>query len=140
MASAFACGGDLLALALPINAAAAADSIQVQTATLVAKGAEVDVTVTFTCPAGDVVQAGNGVGVSVQEAVGKALASGFGSVGGVTCTGSPQTVVVQVLAAVTGPPFKNGVAVANAGFFECDLTTFNCSGANSGSTTVRITK
>ena len=50
---------------------------QPQSGELVAKGAEVDVNVTFTCPAGDTVAnpfgMGGGLNVSVQQAVSKTM-------------------------------------------------------------------
>ena len=130
------------ALIFPTTAAADVTSIQGLSAQLVAKGAEVDVTVTFTCTAGDTVAApngafGGGLGASVQQAVSKTQqAAGFGSGGGQTCTGSPQTGVVQVLATVPGPPFRVGPAVVSAFVAACGST--GCFSASSGPTTVRI--
>ncbi len=93
------------ALMVPMAVAAADTSIQPLSATLVAKGAEVDVTVSFTCPAGYTV--GNafgmpgGAGVYLQQAVSKTeQAAGTGFSSGQTCTGQPQTAVIPVLAFV----------------------------------------
>ena len=132
-------------LMFPTTAAAAAvASIQPQSAVLVARGAEVDLTFVFTCPAGDFV--GNpygmpfGADAQVQQAVSKtqqAIGSGFTS--GQTCTGQPQTAVIQVLAAVPGPPFRAGPAVASARLEACDALG-NCVFASSAPTTLRITK
>ena len=130
------------AVIFPTTAVADVTSIQVLSAALVAKGAEVDVTITFTCTAGDTVAApqgafGGGLGASVQQAVSKTeQALGFGQGGGQTCTGSPQTGVVQVLANVPGPPFRIGPAVVNAFVTACG--TAGCFSATSGLTTVRI--
>src|SRR6266704_1960801 len=127
------------ALIFPTTAVADVTSIQGLSAQLVAKGAEVDVTVTFTCTAGDTVAApqgafGGGLSASVQQAVSKTQqAAGFGSGGGQTCTGSPQTGVVKVLANVPGPPFRIGPAVVNASVTSCGTT--GCFSATSGLTT-----
>ncbi len=132
------------ALMVPVTVAAADTSIQPLSATLVAKGAEVDVTVSFTCPAGYTV--GNafgmpgGASVYLQQAVSKteqAAGSGFSS--GQTCTGQPQTAVIPVLASVPGAPFRNGPAVASANLQACD-TNLNCVYAASGPVTVRISR
>jgi hypothetical protein len=133
-------------LLLPATALAAGTSIQVVSATLIAKGAEIDVTVSFTCPAGDIVpndqQPQAGLVASAQEAISKSQqASGFGrSAGGQTCTGSPQTAVIQVLANAPGAPFRVGPAVISAQLTECDPSFVSCTSTNSGLTTVRISK
>lgn len=131
------------ALMVPTVAFAAATSIQPLSATLVAKGAEVDVTLSFTCPAGLTVggpfsMPGFGATVSLQQAVSKtqqALGSAFTN--GQACTGQPQTAVVPVLANVPGPPFRKGPAVASANLQACDAN-FNCVYAQSGPVTVDI--
>ncbi len=129
------------ALIFPTTASAAVTSIQVVSGELVAKGAEVDLTISFTCTAGDTVMnpygMGGGLNASLQQAVSKTQqASGFGSGGGQTCTGSPQTGVVQVLATVPGPPFRVGPAVATAYITECGPT--GCSSASTAPTAIRI--
>jgi hypothetical protein len=129
------------ALLFPVVASADSTSLQPQSGELVAKGVEVDVNVTFTCPAGDTVAnpfgMGGGLNVSVQQAVSKTRqASGFGSSDEV-CTGSAQTAVVPVLADVSGPPFRVGSAVAFAFLAACDAS-FNCVSASSAPTTIRI--
>jgi hypothetical protein len=63
-----------------------------------------------------------GVTVSVQQAAGRQIASGSGSVFGssvtsslpFTCDGTEQTVPVTVLANTSGPPFHGGRAVLSA--------------------------
>ena len=132
------------AVMVPMAVAAADTSIQPLSATLVARGAEVDVTVSFTCPAGYTV--GNafgmpgGASVYLQQAVSKteqAAGSGFNS--GQTCTGQPQTAVIPVLASVPGAPFRNGPAVALASLQACDAN-FNCVYVASGPVTLRISR
>lgn len=133
------------ALMVPAVALAADTSIQPQSATLVAKGVEVDVIVSFTCPAGLTVGSPffgmpGGATVNLQQAVSKtqqAAGSGFSS--GQTCTGQPQTAVVPVLANVPGPPFRNGPAVASADLQACDAN-FNCVYAASGPVTIRVSR
>jgi hypothetical protein len=123
----------------PMTAVAEVSSVQVVSAHMVAKGVEVDVTVSFTCTEGHVI--GNfgmaGITASVQQAVSKTQqASGFGGGGdGTVCTGEPQTFVVQVLADRSGPPFRTGPAVINATVVDQTDSSFR----SSGYTTVRIT-
>jgi hypothetical protein len=132
-------------LLFPTTAAAAASaSIQPQSAVLVARGAEVDVSVVFTCPAGDFV--GNPYGMPggataiLQQAISKSQqASGSGFTAGQICTGQPQTAVIQVVATVPGPPFRTGPALATAYMSACN-TLGNCVFASSASTTIRVTK
>src|SRR5438132_5296514 len=108
-----AAGAVVAALAIPVVASASSGaSIQVDSAQLLARGALVDVTVTFTCLAGDTL---NGPGsVYLQQAISKTRqASGNGQLPfGTVCTGAPQTLVSNVLAYPNGPPFRLGSAVA----------------------------
>ncbi len=133
------------ALMVPAVASAADTSIQPLSATLVAKGAEVDVTLSFTCPAGLTVGSpffmpGSGATVSLQQAVSKTeQAAGSGFSRGQACTGQPQTAVVPVLATVPGPPFRKGVAVASANLQACDAS-FNCVYAQSGPVAIDISR
>jgi hypothetical protein len=133
-------------LMFPTTAAAATTSIQPVSATLIAKGAAVNLTVSFTCPLGDTVvgDLGGGNGglfAFMQQAVSKtqqATANGAG--GGQACTGSPQTATLSMLSNASGPPFRVGPAVAEAFMTECDTTGFICTTVSSGLTTVRISK
>ena len=133
-------------LLLPVTALAADASVQVMSAKLIARGVQVDVTVSFTCPAGYVVASEpnftqGGLSASVQQAISKTQqALGFGSTGGQTCSGSPQTAVIHVISAASGPPFGTGPAVVTASVFACDPSGYPCTSASSGPTTVRITK
>jgi hypothetical protein len=133
------------ALMVPTLAAAADISAQPQSGTLVAKGAEVDVTVSFTCPAGYTVLNPSGMpgGVTVylQQAISKTeQAAGTGSTGGQTCTGQPQSAVVPVLANVPGAPFRTGSAVASATYLQACDANFNCIFAAFGPVTIRISR
>jgi hypothetical protein len=130
-------------LIFPVTASAAVTSIQVVSGELVAKGAEVDLTISFTCTAGDTIAApmppmGGGLSAELQQAISKTeQASGFGfGLGGQTCTGSPQTAVVQVLATAPGPPFRVGPAVATVFISECGPT--GCSFVGSAPNAIRI--
>ncbi|HEX9095828.1 MAG TPA: hypothetical protein VF990_06960 [Candidatus Dormibacteraeota bacterium] len=133
------------ALMVPTVALAADTSIQPQSATLVAKGAEVDVTVSFTCPMGLTVgtpgfMPGIGAAVFLQQAVSKTeQAAGSGFSNGQTCTGQPQTALVPVLANVPGPPFRKGLGVASAFLLACDAN-YNCVQATSAPVTIRISR
>ena len=131
-------------LMVPMNAFAATTSLQIVSATLIAKGVEVDVSVSFTCTAGDVIALpqngfGGGLTANIQQAVSKTQqASGFGQGGGLTCTGSPQTGVIQVIAFTSGPPFRKGPAVITANVNECDPVSGGCTFTSTPLTTVRI--
>lgn len=139
--------GIVAALLATTPALAAISPVTVSNAQLVAKGVEVDLTVAFTCTAGDTIGIqpfsfqGPGVTATVQQAVSKTQqASGFAQVAfGGTCTGSPQSLLVQVLADPSGPPFRVGPAVASANLLDCDPLG-NCTSAGSGLVTVRISK
>ncbi len=137
------------ALTFPATASAAVTSLQVLSpGELVAKGAEVDLTISFTCTAGDTLVppmgASSGLTAFVQQAVSKTQqAFGFGAGPNVgTCTGSPQTAVVPVLASVAtfgsagSPPFRVGPALASIGLNECGPA--GCSSAGTGPTAIRI--
>jgi hypothetical protein len=131
-------------LMVPTTAVAATTSFQIVSANLIAKGVEVDVTVSFTCTAGDVIPAaqngfGGGLTANIQQAVSKTQqASGSGQGGGLTCTGSPQTGVIQVIAFTSGPPFRKGPAVITANINECDPLSGVCTFTSTPLTTVRI--
>src|SRR4029077_7410047 len=132
----------VVALMVPTVALAADMSIQPQSANLVAKGAEVDVAVSFTCPAG--LRVTNWYGMPggatayLQQAVTKTeQAAGSGWSGGQTCTGQQQTGLIPVLASIPGPPFRNGPVVVSAYLQACDAS-FNCLYAASGAVTIRI--
>lgn len=136
--------GVLAALMVPTLAMAADASIQPQSGTLIARGTEVDVNVSFTCPAGHTVGSPygmpGGATVTLQQAVSKtAQASGYGFSNGQTCTGNPQSAIVPVLANVPGPPFRTGPAVAFASLQACDAN-LNCVYVASGPVTIRITR
>lgn len=86
--------------------------IQVQSATVVAKGAGVDVAFQVEC-------AGTRrafVDFSLNERFGKDIANGYGEAQ-VTCTDSPQTIVV--LSAAEPTPFKPGTALLQSDIFGC---------------------
>ena len=129
-------------LMIPTTVVADTTSLQIVSAKLIAKGVEVDVTVSFTCTAGDVISAAQngfsgGLSANIQEAVSKTQqASGVGSGGGITCSGSPQTGVIQVIAFTSGPPFRKGPAVVTANVSECGAS--GCTYTSTPLTTVRI--
>jgi hypothetical protein len=99
-------------------------------ATLVAKGAGVNVSVTFECAGARTAD----INVSVTERSGSQIAQGFGFVE-VGCTGSTQNVVVLVTAS-SGKVFKKGSAIATASIFAC--TTRFC-GNEQDQETIQIT-
>lgn len=100
-------------------------------AKLLARGAGVSLRVEITCPAGSI----GFLSTRVTERVGRGIASGFGGVGDVLCTGAPQVVRVNVNAEGQGGlAFKTGPALAEATFSTC---SFFCSSA-SDSERIRI--
>jgi hypothetical protein len=137
--------GVVAALAFPTTALASGPSIQVVSAHLIAKGAAVSLTVSFTCPFGDTVQADLGGGngglfVFIQQAVSKTLqATGNGAGGGQACTGALQTATITMLSNASGPPFRTGPAVADAFLTECS-DPFTCTTVSSGLVVVRVSK
>ena len=115
------------------------------TATLLSKGAGLVVPVEVTCdpnqlppfpfpPFPPFPSPSPSVSVQVTQRSGNGIAQGFGSAP-VMCTGTPQTVNVQLSAQQA--PFKHGTALATATVFMCDST-----GCHSASDTeeIRITK
>ena len=133
------------ALLIPITASAAGATVQPTSGTVMAKGAAIDVDITFTCPAGGSLggYGYSGINLSVQQAVSKTeQAAGssmpFGSAGP-ACTGSAQTTTVIVTASVPGPPFRTGPAIANAYLFGSDASGVSFS-AQSGPVTIDLRK
>jgi hypothetical protein len=109
--------------------ASATHAIEVgDTGTLVARGAAVLVPVEVTCPVSTVPQPpfpfpGSGLSVTVNQRSGNRIAQGFGSAN-VACTGTEQTVQVQVTAQQA--PFKNGTALVTATMTVCEDFFINC--------------
>ena len=89
--------------------------VDIGTGRLVAKGAAVDVPVTYTCGPGDLVYGYLYVELSQRTQQGR-LAQGFGFTEDIVCDGTPHTVIVQVTpdAYFGGVAFKSGVALATA--------------------------
>ena len=121
--------GVALAFALPAGAAVSQQSppvaaIQIASpAHLGARGAAVTVPVTVVCgPNGTIF-----VSVQVTQRAGSEIASGSGNVQNVSCTGSFQTINVNV-PANSGKAFKKGKAFASADFFICNA--FGCTNAS----------
>ena len=132
-------GGVALALLSPAAPALAFDSgglhleLAVQSpATLLARGVAADVLVDVTCNSSYPIS----LNVYLSERVGKGIANGGGYVY-LACTGSPQRVVVRVVA-TSGTPFARGTAVASGYLYGCDETV--CGTADAEIVTVKITK
>jgi hypothetical protein len=89
--------------------------VDIGTGRLVAKGAAVDVPVTYTCGPGDLVYGYLYVELSQRTQQGR-LAQGFGFTEDIVCDGTPHTVIVRVTpdAYFGGVAFKSGVALATA--------------------------
>jgi hypothetical protein len=90
--------------------------VDIGTGRLVAKGAAVDVPVTYTCGPGQINFGYIYVQVSQRTQQGR-LAQGYGFTDqNLVCDGTPHTAIVQVTAEsyLGGAAFKSGVALANA--------------------------
>jgi hypothetical protein len=132
-------GGVALTLLSPAAPALAFDSgglhldLAVQSpVTLLARGIAADVPVDVTCNSSYPIS----LNVYVSERVGSRTASGGGYVM-VTCTGSPQRVVVRIVA-TSGTPFSRGNGVASGYLYGCNDAT--CGTAEAEIVTVKITK
>jgi hypothetical protein len=89
-------------------------------ATLVAKGAAVDVAVTYSCSS-DTTSATIGVELT-QRVGGNRLATGSGSTSGLVCDGAEHTTTIRVVAD-GGIAFKKGDAVAEGTTIACNPFT-----------------
>lgn len=87
---------------------------------------QVVTTITVSCPSGWLTMGGS---VSVEQAVGKSIASGTGYFSPGACTGDSKTIEVTILADPGGPPFKKGTAIVAASFAACDYTVGTCGSA-----------
>ena len=89
--------------------------VDIGTGRLVARGAAVDVPVTYTCGPGDLVFGFLEVQLTQRTQQGR-LAQGFGFTRDIVCDGTPHTVIVRVTpdAFFGGVAFKSGVALATA--------------------------
>jgi hypothetical protein len=82
----------------------------------------VNLPVTVTCDVGNPATTFFPPTASIEQAVGKKIASGEGFASGpspftVNCDGvTPTSFVIQVLAATSGPPFQRGKAIVEANF------------------------
>jgi hypothetical protein len=110
--------GGVLASAVTVLPAVGQDSpphpvVDIATGRLVAKGAAVNVPVTYTCGPGDLVVGYLYVELSQRTQQGR-LARGYGYTNDIICDGTPQTVILQVAADTYfgGVAFKSGVALA----------------------------
>jgi hypothetical protein len=112
--------GSALAAAIPVLPAVGQDSpphpvVDIGTGRLVARGAAVDVPVTYTCGPGDLEFGFLEVQLTQRTQQGR-LAQGFGFTRDIVCDGTPHTVIVRVTAEsfFGGVAFKSGVALATA--------------------------
>lgn len=109
--------------AVLVSTAAAAQGMtaSIGTPNLIAR-VFVEVPVTVSCPPFDpsLTHYASNVEVKVQQASGRQVAQGVGSVNGffpnvlIPCDGTEYTVTVPVLASPSGPPFHGGPAVFSA--------------------------
>ena len=133
----------LLAL---VPAAWAASTVSVGTPLQLVNKLYVDAPVTYSCPVITPLLS-SGVNVSLEQAVNKSIAQGFGSITPI-CDGATHTGVVAVYPSVsgytsTGVPFKTGEAVASSTIYDCGQDPNNswneiCDQASSDSVTVKI--
>lgn len=119
LTGAFIAALSLVLVAAPANAAGSV--INVGPGTLLAKGAALEVPVTFVC---DVDSAYASVTVIITQKVSQGrTATGNFSTTDFTCTGESQTVTLTLNAA--NAAFKNGTALADVDLFTCP-PDFNC--------------
>ncbi len=87
--------------------------VDIGTGRLVAKGAAVNVPVTYTCGPGDLVYGYIYVELTQRTQQGR-LAQGYGFTEDIVCDGTPHTVIVRVTPDVYfgGSAFKSGTALA----------------------------
>ena len=112
--------GGALAATVSVLPAVGQDSpphpvVDIGTGRLVARGAAVDVPVTYTCGPGDLVFGFLEVQLTQRTQQGR-LAQGFGFTRDIVCDGTPHTVIVRVTpeSFFGGVAFKSGVALATA--------------------------
>jgi hypothetical protein len=112
--------GGALAATVSVLPAVGQDSpphpvVDIGTGELVAKGAAVNVPVTYTCGPGEIQYGYIYVELSQRTQQGR-LAQGFGFTRDIVCDGTPHTVIVRVTpdAFFGGVAFKSGVALADA--------------------------
>ena len=112
--------GGALAATVSVLPAVGQDSpphpvVDIGTGRLVARGAAVDVPVTYTCGPGDLVFGFLEVQLTQRTQQGR-LAQGFGFTNDIVCDGTAHTVIVRVTAEsfFGGVAFKSGVALATA--------------------------
>jgi hypothetical protein len=89
--------------------------VDIGTGRLVAKGAAVDVPVTYTCGPGEIDFGYVYVTLSQRTQQGQ-LARGYGYADDLVCDGTPHTIIVEVAPDIYfgGSAFKSGVALAEA--------------------------
>jgi hypothetical protein len=106
-----------------------------QTATLVAKGAAIEVPVTYSCSSD---AAFGAIELFVTERVGgNRIASGSGSTFNVICDGAQHTALITVTSG-SGMAFHHGTAVVQGSFQACDQNGLCLTVLLSG--TVRVTR
>jgi hypothetical protein len=101
------------------------------TAQIVNRGAAAQAFAFVVCPSGDSAQ----LEISLVEKSGNGIASGFGYVDPVNCTGQIQTITVPVT--TSGKPFVRGAAFGQATLFDC---SFNSCGQATDSRSVTLQK
>jgi hypothetical protein len=139
-------GAFVVAAAIPTTASAAGGPATGMTVTI---GSPITLTdrllitvpVTVSCPTplANPVFFG-GISVSVQQAFGQSVSTGFGGAALTSCTSSPQTFAILVTPSqfpAPSGPFHGGPAVVSAFANICD-TSFACLGGSAGPLGVRI--
>lgn len=108
--------GVVLAIASPVGAVSTLSILS--PGTLVGRGEAVRVSIKVACDAGETAF----LDARVTQRSGGQIASGFGSVSPITCTGSSQTLSVFVTTS-TNKAFHKGQAVAQANLTACSSIT-----------------
>ena len=125
---------------LPTAASAAGMTLAIGSTGHLVAGVEVDLPITVSCDRLPPPTFNGMSNFQIEEAVGKSIARGSGFVSApVTCDGSTQAAVVQIIADPTGPPFRRGKAVVTSAFFSvCSSVTFVCDSASAGPQVIMI--
>lgn len=120
LAGVFVVGLGLVPATGPANAAETS-ILNIGPGHLVAKGAAVDVPVTFVC---DPYSGVDAIHLELTQEVNKGRSAIGQQSTRVTCTGETQTITASINASTRGVAFKNGTAEATASF--CIPDVFSC--------------
>jgi hypothetical protein len=142
----FAALAPCVALLAVASTASAASTISIPSTLNLTSKVLVNVPVTYNCPQfpPSFFPPFSSGSVSVQQAVGQAIAQGSTSLA-LTCDGTTHTAVAGVTAGTSGPfpttgalPFHGGPAIAQASLSDCLPFSFLCDNAATGWQAVKL--